>query len=229
MSTVREVLDEFLEEQRARLGPGMYMYYERTVELLEAYMDRNPMHFIRHTGVPPERPSRGRTATCCDTLGPDVIDAGLLLDFLHSHMVREVRCGRTLMRMAITVIKRLVGWLHGRGLMDDQERQKALDGVRGIKGYLPGIVDMARRMAEHVERNPAGEHTEAVDGHFTVTRIEPGALWLRDCIHGGEEMGPVPVSERVTAACVEGWTIRLGLGRTEEGWRVLWSGRAYPF
>jgi hypothetical protein len=62
-----------------------------------------------------------------------------------------------------------------------------------------------------------------------VTRSEPGALWLRDCIHGGEEVGPVPVSEGVAAACVEGWTLRLGLGRTEEGWRVLWSGRAYPF
>ena len=61
-----------------------------------------------------------------------------------------------------------------------------------------------------------------------MTKIKTGKLWVEE-MGGGEEIGPVLVSNDITSICKLGWVICLGLGKTNKGWGMLECGNVYPW
>ncbi len=229
MMTIREVLEEFLGEQQARLKVATYRGYENAINLFVAYLDGYAYQYL--DGDDEKRFKElciDHNRRFCDVFGPETIGTSMISEFLDYFMIRKVMCGKGFMSTVGTVMKRLVRWMHERGYMDDEEREDAMEVVDAAKDVLPRVAEMADLVCDYAEDAIIGEHTRTVDGYFTVTRVEPGELWLSDYMGGGEEMGPVPVSGRISSLCEEGWTISLELGMTGEGWRILRSGCVYP-
>ena len=61
---------------------------------------------------------------------------------------------------------------------------------------------------------------------MNITKIEPGKLWVEP--FGGEEIGPIKVSEKVTSLLEVGWEINLGLKKTRGKWEICELGCIYP-
>ena len=229
MMTIRDVLEEFLGEQQARLKVATYRGYENAIDLFMAYLDGYAYQYLDEDDSELfDKLYDEEDLEFSDVFGPRVIVASMVSEFLDYFMIRKVMCGKGFMRTVGTVMKRLVRWMHERGYMDDEEREDAMEVVDAAKDVLPRVAEMADLVCDYAEDAIIGEHTMTVDGYFTVTQVEPGELWLRDYMGGGEEMGPVPVSGRISSLCEEGWTISLELGMTGEGWRILRSGCVYP-
>jgi len=90
------------------------------------------------------------------------------------------------------------------------------------------VVELSDLIYEYAQYAPPVDFTDTVDGYFTVTKIQPGKLWLEDYLGQGEKIGPVSVSDEISSLCKEGWTISLTLGKTKKGWQILESGNVYP-
>ena len=228
MVTIRQALKEFLEEQRARLKPASYRGYHDAIGLFAAYLDGYAYQYLDGADAARyERLCREKKGEFSDIFGPQVIDSSMISEFLDYFMIRKVMCGKGFMRTTGTVMRRLVKWMHERGHMGDEEREDAMWTVDAVKDDLPKVAELADLISDYAEDAPVGEHTGTVDGYFTVTRVEPGRLWLSNYMGAGKEMGPVPVSEGISSLCEAGWTISLELGKTKAGWRILRSGCVY--
>ena len=104
-----------------------------------------------------------------------------------------------------------------------------LDGtIDDFKDDLPKVVELSNLIYEYAQYAPPVDFSETVEGYFTVTKIQPGKLWLED--YSGQEgkIGPVRVSDEISSLCKEGWTLSLKLGKTKKGWQILESGNVYP-
>jgi hypothetical protein len=220
---------EFLEEQRERLKPATYRGYDYAIDLFEAYLDGYAYQYLDEKNAKRhERLCVEKDMEFSDIFGPQIIDTSMISEFLGDFMVRKVMCGKGSMRTVGTVMRQLMEWLHGKGYMGDEKREDAMETVDALKDDLPKVAELADLISDYAENALVGEHTRTVDGYFTVTRVEPGKLWFRDYLGGGREMGPVPVSKKISSLCEAGWTVSLQLGKTGEGWRILQSGCVYP-
>ena len=116
METITRVLEEFLEEQEARLGPATYRGYEYTVDLFRAYLNGYAYQYL--DGDESElfdRLYNEEDREFCEIFGPDTIGTSMISEFLDYFMIRKVMCSKTFMRTTGTVMRRLVGWMHERG------------------------------------------------------------------------------------------------------------------
>jgi hypothetical protein len=229
MVTIEQALDKFLEEQEARLRPRTYRGYDYAINLFVAYLDGYAYQYL--DGKDAERYKKLRIdydRRFIDVFGPEIIDTSMVSEFLGDFMVRKVMCGKDFMRTTSTVMRRLMKWMHERGYMGDEEREEAIGVVDALKDDLPKVVELAYLILEYADNAPWEDYSRTQEGYFTVTRVEPGRLWLKDNRGSGRKVGPISVSKEISSMCKVGWTISLELGKTKEGWRILQSGCVYP-
>jgi hypothetical protein len=69
---------------------------------------------------------------------------------------------------------------------------------------------------------------EQLEDSFTITRVEPGQLWLSGLLSSAGTIGPLAVPQEISDLAEEGWSVNLLLGRTRHGWRILEVGNVYP-
>ena len=113
--TIDKVLDEFLEEQKARWSPATSRRYEDIVHLLKAYMERYwPGHDDEY-----DRVTRAG-GTYGGTYGPEDI-AGAFGMFLDYFMPHKVLCGSGTEKAASTIIRKLAKWLVAKGYDPDAD------------------------------------------------------------------------------------------------------------
>ena len=67
---------------------------------------------------------------------------------------------------------------------------------------------------------PAPGHGKTLEGHFSISRIEPGRLWLSPML-GDESIGPIKVPQEISRACREDWDIGCVVARTGREWRFV--------
>src|SRR5262245_13709856 len=103
--TIDEVLDEFLDEQEARLSPGTFSRYEAIVHLLKRYCES---YWPGHDGEYDRVTKAG--GTYCGTYGPEDI-AGAFSMFLGYFMPYKVIGSDATFKAAGTVVKKLAKWL----------------------------------------------------------------------------------------------------------------------
>lgn len=91
MVTIRHVLKEFLEEQRARLKPATYRGYHDAIGLFAAYLDSYAYQYLDGADAARyERLCRERKGEFSDIFGPQVIDSSMI-----PTMVSRGRCSLT--------------------------------------------------------------------------------------------------------------------------------------
>jgi hypothetical protein len=66
-----------------------------------------------------------------------------------------------------------------------------------------------------------------IEGHFTLTRVDPGKVWLEERF-GRRKIGPIEVPEEISRRCKEGWTISGIVGRAGKTWRFVETWNVYP-
>lgn len=215
--TIDQTFEEFLADQKARLRLKTYRRYEDILGLFRSYLeaywpghDQEEYDRITHAG-----------GTFCGTFGPEEI-AGGVSEFLGYFMPRKVVAGKETMKAAGTVTKRLMKWLAEKGYVEDAgaleiAEERAGEAVR----ELPAAHEVADLLDAYADEHASEHYSREIEDHFTVTRIEPGKLWLEPFVSGDRQIGPVPVPREATRRCKVGWDISGVVAKTAGGWRLM--------
>jgi hypothetical protein len=215
--TIDQVFEAFLAEQEARLSPKTYRRYESIVDLFGSYLES---YWPGHGQAEYSRITEAG-GTFCGTFGPKEIPGGLN-EFLGYFMPRKVMAGKEMMKAAGTVTKKLVKWLAEKGYVEDAETLETAEERAGEAARdLPAAHDIVDLLDAYADEHAPEQYSREIEDHFTVTRIEPGKLWLAPLISGGREIGPVPVPTEVSRQCKLGWDIGGVVVKTSRGWRLL--------
>ncbi len=234
---IRRVFDEFLEAQRARLAPKTLARYEDVLDLLGSYLNgyaHESLSAPEATRFERSYNARGREhREFCDLFGPDKIVESLD-GFLGYFMVRNVIAGEDLLRAAGTVTKKLSKWLVEQGYISPEIGGDATETSGTAARDLPRAERAAKILRDACER--LGADAATLDDkdflefeHFTITRVEPGRLWLAAWQDRAmRERGPIAAPEPATRWLRPGWTISCSLGRIRKSWHLLDVANVYP-
>lgn len=235
--SIRRVFEEFLEVQRMRLAPRTLARYEAVIDLFGSYLNvyapeglsaREAALFRRHYNAGGEAHRE-----FCEVFGPEKIVENLRI-FLGYFMIRKVIAGESVLRTTGTVTKKLSKWLAGKGYISQEAGREATERGATAARDLPRAERVARTLRDASER--LGIDAAALDDkdymefdHFTITRVEPGRLWLQVRQNGRlRERGPIPAPEAATRWLRPGWSISCSLGRVRKSWHLLDVANIYP-
>ncbi len=216
-TTISRVFDEFLADQKARVRPKTYPKYCGIIELFERYLEG---YWPGHDQEEYDRITEAG-GTFCDTFGPAEIPEGYS-EFLGYFMPRKVIAGKATIKAAGTVLNKLAEWLAERGYVTDTRdvQEQAKEAARN----LPASDDVLDLLSAYVEENPVHQYGEEVEGHFWISRIEPGRIWL-ECLEplgpSDPQIGPIPVPKKATQMCQQNWDIGGVVTKTPQGWRLV--------
>ena len=219
--TIDQAFEQFLAEQEARLSPSTVSKYESILDLLRSCLES---YWPGHDGEEYDRITKAG-GTFCSTFGPEDLLGGLS-EFLGYFMPRKVVAGRDTMKAAGTVTKKLVKWLAEKGYVEDDEGLEFAEERTGRAARdLPASLDVVALMEAYLDEHAPAHYSRELEDHFTITRIEPGKLWLEPLASGDREIGPVPVPREVSDLCKVGWHIGGTAVKTPKGWRLteVWN------
>ena len=228
MKMIKQILEEFLKEQEARLRPKTYGGYEDAIYLFEQCLNGYAYQYLnKKDGERFDRLYNQENQEFCEVFGPDKIGPMQIGEFLDYFMIRKVMGSKEHMKTVGRVMRKLVKWMGEKGYMREGELDDTTELVDELKDDLPKVRELSNLIYEYIQSHMVEAFSEIRDSHFRVTRIESGKLWLEDTM-GGDEVGPVIVSPEISSLCKEGWTIDLELGKGEKCWNMLESGKVYP-
>lgn len=212
--TIDGILEEFLNDQGARLARRTVAQYAYALSYFRLYLEA---YWPGHNQEEYDRITKAGD-TYCGTFGPEALP-GAYGEFLGYYMPRKAMVGKQTMRAAATVTKKLAIWLHEKGYVADVESEvhRASQAAR----ELPAAVDALRILEAHAARCAPDRCLDRIEDHFTVVRLEPGKLWLRPVIYGRQTLGPLPIPEQATAHLKVGWDIGGVVGRTGGGLQLV--------
>ena len=228
MKTIKQVLDEFLAEQEARLKPSTFRGYKDAVYLFEQCLNGYAYQYLNKKDSKRfDKLYNEKRKEFCEVFGPDKIGPSEIGEFLDHFMIRKVAGSKELMKTVGRVMRKFVKWMEGKKYMEGEQYENTAELVDELKDELPKVEELSGLIYEYIQNQPPGSFSEIKDSYFRVTKIEPGKLRLKDDM-GGDDIGPVIVSSEISSLCQVGWVINLALGKTRKGWRMLESGNVYP-
>jgi hypothetical protein len=218
--TISQVFEEFLADQKDRIGPKTFSKYKSIIQLYGSYLES---YWPSHIGEYDKITKAG--GTYCSTFGPEDVTDGYS-EFLGYFMPRKVLCGKETMQAAGTVTKKLAKWLAEKGYIEDTEHAqeqagaaaKELPNAQEVLDLLNSYLDETTPAAH--EGEPA-KHGGEIEDHFWIERIEPGRLWLKPLTASDSVIGPVPVPRKVTQLCQPMWDIGGVVAKGSKGWRLV--------
>lgn len=228
--TIGEALEQFLSDQGKRLAPGTFGQYENILRLLEhclngyahTSLDETESEFFdRHYNA-----KGAEHREFCEVFGPEhiLLNVG---EFLGYFMIRKVMAGKATLRAAGTVTKKLAKWLAEKGYVEAEDAERAAERGGEAARELPEAADLAADLADFAEAQEGDEEGDAIDGHFTLTRVDLGKVWLEEML-GSRKIGPIEVPEEISARCKTGWTISGIVSRSGRTWRLVEAWNVYP-
>ncbi len=228
--TITEILARFLEDQRRRLTPRTFSNYEHVVELLQHCLDGYGHQSLDRADASRfERLYNAEGAEhreFCEIFGPEHILQNLD-EFLGYFMVRKVIAGKETLRAAGTVTKKLAAWLAENGYVAGRDAEDAAKRGGEAARDLPRAEELASRLRELAVGRGRGDEDDEREGHFRITRVENGRIWLEDGV-GGDDVCSLKVPADVARRCQVGWTLSGILGRSGKGWRIVEAWNVYP-
>lgn len=228
--TIAEVLEEFLAEQRQRLAPKTFRQYRDIVELLHHCLNGYAYQSLGKA----ERKLFDRYFNAqgdahrefSQIFGPDriLLEVGGFLDWF---MIRKVIAGTETLRAAGTVTKRLAKWLAQKGYVTAEEAGQTVEEGAAAARDLPKCKELAQLLSRFTEGQPRGGEDDEIEDHFTVTRVEPGRIWLEPML-ARAKVGPIEVPEAISRRCKVGWSVSGVAGRVRGRWRLVEAWNVYP-
>jgi hypothetical protein len=101
--------------------------------------------------------------------------------------------------------------------------KSAFSGNEELLSVLPGATN---RDLIIVAKQPDGPHDSDIEGRFSITKIEPGRIWLQD--DDGENYGPILRSEKATKLCRVGWTVSGAVRKSGNRCVLVEAFQVYP-
>ncbi|MBM3461730.1 MAG: hypothetical protein FJX76_06470 [Armatimonadetes bacterium] len=200
-----DLLERFMFAQRSRLSDPTFERYARVTLLLRLYLRGNG-HWTRTV---PRGESFKRLAE----------------DFHDKFMVERYHATRSILSMVKTVMRRLGRFVEElpRTVRPKAPPKKSA-ARRKVSPEVTDAVHLHRCLSEYLANVLQTETVRPARDNFTITRVEPGQLWLEGT-SSGQMLGPVSVPEEVSDLCRVGWDIGCVVGRTFGGWRLMevWS------
>lgn len=227
MKTIKQVLNEFLKEQQARLKPSTYRGYDDAIYYFEACLNGYAHQYLDEKDSKLFDKLYDQGKEFCEIFGPGTIGSNEIGEFLDYFIIKKVMGSKELMKTVGRVMRKFVRWMNEKGYMSNEEYRITAERVDSLKDELPKVEELASMIYHYIENNLVEDFTRTVDGYFTVTKITPGKLWLED-MGGGQSIGSIFVSSEISSLCKVGWVIYLELGKTTKGWQMLESGNVYP-
>ncbi len=228
ITTIDQVLDAFLQDQRQRLSARTMRNYEDVMELLRAALNGYAYESLDKADRKrfDQAYEAGDEEAFCHLFGPEHI-LGNLPEFLGYFMLRKVMASQELLRSAGTVTKKLATWLYEHGYVSDEEAQIAGDRGTDAARDLPRAEHLANLLHAQSRAVPdfdpaALDKEDLIEDYLMIERIEPGALYF----DGG--IGPLAVSEQASELAEVGWGVNITLVRITRTWWVTEVGNVYP-
>ena len=234
--TIEQVFDEFLAEQAQRLKPKTFSRYCNIIELLTIHLDN-----YGYEGLPKEETAlfekhfnaKGdEHREFCQLFGPDHIVPNLGF-FLSYFMIRKVMmAGPGLKQAAGTVTKKLSKWLAEKGYIGEEDARDGAERGAEAARLLPMADRAAQILAEAGDMFfdpsdlPDKDYMEF--DHYTITKMEPGKLWLEGFVSGEGVVGPIAVPRKATDLLQVDWDISCALARLRGRWRLVEVANVYP-
>jgi hypothetical protein len=151
-------------------------------------------------------------------------------DFLGWFVIRKVASSPSDNGVYASLCAELIEWMAMEGLTRGDEASPALDRAHRATEELPLAGELGELLylsSETFEDEGVEATIDWIDEMATITRVEPGALWLRG--ESGEEVGPVRVPERAAEIARLGWQVSAAsFGQAPDGWHLLEMGNVYP-
>jgi len=227
MGTIKDIFDEFLAEQKARLKPRTYGGYEETIDLFEDCLNGYGPSSLspEDSDLFDELYDEGKEF--CEIFGPDMIAPFDISEFLDYFMVKKVVASNSLLKTVGTVMRKFVRWLGEKGYASKEDHERMADIVGELKSDMVAVAELSDLIYDYARGSPEVDFEETKDGYFKVADTKSGELWLEDYMGSGKVIGPVIVSEEISSKCKKGWEICLELGKTGNAWHMLGSGYVY--
>ncbi len=199
--SISRVLEEFLEEQRARLAPRTLSSYEAVLDLLQSHLNG-----YAHEGLAKAEAALFRKVVA----GKDLKrTAGTVTKKLSKWLAA----------------KGYISEENGR-----EGRERGSEAARDLP-TAERAAQILRDAVDRLGIDPADlAEDDCVEfDHFTIARLEPGRLWL-DVREGGKRRprGPIPIPKSATKLLREGWEVSCSLGRVRGAWRIVEVANVYP-
>ena len=228
MSTIDEVLSEFLKDQRARLSDRSYLRYEEVIDLFALSMNGHGANRLDDDDFRrwEKRFELDEETAFTGLFGPDKI-AENVGEFLDYFMIRKVMASKELLKSAGTVTKKLAEWLGANGHVDPSTAAEMAAHGGTAAADLPAMDQLAGLLYDETRRLPDFDAAGIPDDHWvddylTITKVEPGRLWF-DGLDA-----PLVVSEATSQAARRGWSVNLEAVKLDTGWHPLEVGNVYP-
>jgi hypothetical protein len=87
--------------------------------------------------------------------------------------------------------------------------------------------ELARTLYDYTNTHKPSEWIDQVEDYFNVDKVEPGKLYLSAFKKFTDDIIVVSVPKKITDICKVGWDLRLSLGKTSEGWKIIESKGVY--
>lgn len=230
-SSIDELFDAFLTEQRARLKDKTFNRYAMIISLFRACLNGYGYTNLHDAADVQrwEQASESDDEAFCHLFGAEAIIAGLG-EFLGYFMIRKVMASGEDLKAASTVTGRLLRWLEDLGLLTDGSVEVALEHIDDSRA-LPqmdrlasALFDLTRSLTP-AERNVLADAADKdiIEDQLSISNVEAGKLYFN-----GVD-GWLQVPTRVSAIAQTGWSVNIVLARISGQWRVCEVGNVYPY
>ena len=227
--TISEVLAEYLRAETSRLAPKTLARYTDVIGLfthsLNGYAANSLSQFERARFDKHFNAEGEEHREFCDLFGPEHIFENVG-EFLNYFMVSKVMAGADTLRASGTVMKKLAKWLAEHDYVSTDDAAFAVEQGTDAARDLPA----AEKLSTLLYDLTAGRHEPRdsdIEGRFSITKIEPGRIWLQD-EDDGENYGPILLSEKATKLCRVGWTISGAVRKSGSRCVLVEAFQVYP-
>lgn len=224
--TIREAMRGYVaalparRRREARLG----------LELLESSLD-----MYAHDSLPAteaERFDRSYNAEgrehreYCELFGPDKIVPELRLYF-GWFLIRKVMARAEELEATVRETESFLEWLRVAGHVTANAAAEGLTLAAQAVRVVRRAEEACHLSYEHLEARQQRATGQVLEGHFRVTRLERGKVWL-ESDEEGREFGPFAVPVAVTERLAAGWEVSGAIGRAGRKWVLLEVWNVYP-
>lgn len=226
--SIKEILGEYLREEKARLKPPTFRNYELVIELLELCLDGYGYGLLsdseKHLY---EKLYEKKNLEFCSIFGPDKIVL-ILPTFLGDFMMRKVAASESLLRYSGTVTKKLIKWLADRGYVGKTKARKAMSYAAEATRVLPAAERLARLLYEYSHAHAPRSWNMEIDDFFVIEEVMPGKVILSTFSSTEVDTVELRLPDEILSHCRVGWQVNLLLGKTSRGWQIIEAGGVYP-
>ena len=134
--------------------------------------------------------------------------------------------GADTLRASGTVMKKLAKWLAEHDYVSTDDAAFAVEQGTDAARDLPAAEKLSTLLYD-LTAGPHEPRDSDIEGRFSITKVEPGRIWLQDD-DDGENYGPILLTEQATKLCRVGWTISGAVRKSGNRCVLVEAFQVYP-